>query len=171
LDILFQLYCLFSEAIGLFCIFTKKPVMFKHFVSIILAVLFLATACKEAKVAGSYGEAIDPVAKVVTPDDLPAVLDTLDAAPVVVKGKIASVCHSEGCWMTFTNRDGKEIYVNVADKKFHLPAAVEGHMATAQGEVWSVRKQQEAARSKGWSEEDIRSIGEISVEANGVVVE
>lgn len=134
-----------------------------------IAALLFAASCG-SNVKGTYGEKVN-AANAVSPDELAALLDTNESVPVVVSGTITSVCQSEGCWMTFKTTDGKMIYVNAKDKKFNLPATVAGRKATAQGEIWSVGKQQEQARQDGWSEEDVASIDNISVEATGIEIE
>jgi hypothetical protein len=153
------------------CILVQKIPMLYRSIIMAMSALLLLSGCNQNKVEGTYGEAIDPTAEAVTPDELAALLDTLDIVPVVVRGKISGICHSEGCWMNFVTSDGKKVFVNAKGKQFHLPAKALGHTATVQGEIWSVAKQQEAARAKGWIESEVSAINNISVEATGVKVE
>ena len=55
-------------------------------------------------------------------------------APVLVQGKIGSVCQAKGCWMGFTSTAG-DIRVTFKDYGFFVPFSIVGKIAQAEGRV------------------------------------
>lgn len=152
-------------------IFDKNPAMTLRKILLPLLSLLLIIACKSNQDTGMYGTSIDETLEVHSPDDLLSLLEEGDSIPVVVSGEVTGVCQSEGCWMTFVSSGGEKIYVNVKDEAFHLPNNIKGKTATAQGVLLSVERQQQQARDRGWLEQQVSKISNISVEATGVVIE
>ena len=62
----------------------------------------------------------------------------ISSEPVLVEGKIGSVCQVKGCWMGFTSTVG-DIRVTFKDYGFFVPFSILGKTVQAEGTVQKVR--------------------------------
>lgn len=104
-----------------------------------------------AKKGCHYGQTVS--AKDAIPvDDLAAALAGKESAEVVVKGKIANVCESRGCFVYLKTATGK-IYVKTKDDAFFVPLSLKGKTVVVKGTA-SADKQ----------------TNELSIQADGILV-
>ena len=99
--------------------------------------------------------------------------------PVTVRGTIAEVCQSAGCWITLKNENGENLFVKIKEHEFSIPKDMAGHRAIVKGtavrKTVSIEEQKHYAEDAGKSEADIAAIKEpkteIRINAAAMVIE
>src|SRR3954470_13524537 len=82
-------------------------------------VFSLLTACMST--TKNLGEAFTPKNPVSIDALLQRVSTEKSVEGVQVEGKVEKSCMSEGCWFTLKDQSGKEVHLDVKDKKFKVP--------------------------------------------------
>jgi hypothetical protein len=124
----------------------------------------------------TFGEKIKAKGS-ITSDELIKKLDTESKLDVKVKGEVAQVCASEGCWLKMKTSTGT-ILVKMKDHKFLVPLSMNGKTVvvkgTAEKKITSVEMQKHYAEDAGKTKEEIEAITEpkqeIVLQATGIVV-
>ncbi|MCK9481569.1 MAG: DUF4920 domain-containing protein [Bacteroidia bacterium] len=143
----------------------------KTLVNVLLVGIVVAIAsCGGTTKGGTYGESFTP-ANPISIDEVLQQMNGKESMEVEVKGSISAVCKHSGCWITFTTKDGEQIYINTINESFSLPQDVVGKTAIAKGKALSVEKQKEIEIANGEDAEDLDWIDNISIEATGIIVE
>ncbi len=101
-----------------------------------------------------------------------------DSFPVKVSGTTGDVCQNKGCWMTLTDKDGEEMFVQFEDYGFFMPKDIAGKNVVIDGyayrEVTTVQELKHYASDAGESQEVIDAITEPEEElkfmAKGVIL-
>lgn len=96
---------------------------------------FLLTMFTSVVFAENYGAPLTlsktiSVADAIAYTDNPSV--NKHSSPVLIEGKIGSVCQAKGCWMGFTSEAG-DIRVTFKDYGFFVPQSVVGKTLQAEG--------------------------------------
>ncbi|MBX7206267.1 MAG: DUF4920 domain-containing protein [Bacteroidia bacterium] len=151
----------------------------KQLVVIALSVLLFSCG-KEAKMEsdGKYGENFNADSALSVGEAIKA-MSSVNEMPVVIKGKVTEVCKSEGCWLMLKNEGGEDLYIDIAEKKFHLTPDIEGKTVAVKGvltkEPISVEELQQMAREAGKTDEEVKAItspkDDIAMEATGLVIQ
>ncbi len=136
----------------------------------LVTVLAAIVSCNQKKGQGVYGEKFE-INNPLTVDDLLAKMEGKDVIEAQVKGVITGVCKSEGCWITFTTKDGEAFYINTKDKAFSLPPEVVGKTAIAKGSALSIEKQKQIEIEAGEDPDDLDWIDAVSFSADGIIVQ
>ena len=141
----------------------------------------LMTACGGAGVmesSGRYGNEFKTDGAITVQEAMKSMTDKTEMNAVVT-GTVTEVCKSEGCWLILKNEGGEDLYIDIADKMFHLSSTLEGKKVTVNGklekETISVDELKEIAREEGKSAAEISAIttakDDVSMVANGLVVQ
>jgi hypothetical protein len=125
----------------------------------------------------TFGEAFTPEA-VVAYQDLSAKVTDTDSVAVAVRGTVAEVCQSKGCWMSITNGEGEEMMVRFKDYGFFMPKDIAGREVIMNGKAFyqltPVDELRHYAEDAGKSQEEIDAITEpkreLSFLADGVIL-
>jgi hypothetical protein len=145
-----------------------------------IALSFLLFSCsKDAKMEsdGKYGEPFIADSARSVGEAIKA-MSLVTEMPVVVKGTVAEVCKSEGCWLMLKNEGGEDLYIDIAGKKFHLTPDIEGKTVAVKGvltkEPISIEEVKQMAREAGKTEAEVNAItsikDDIAMEATGLIV-
>lgn len=143
-----------------------------------VAVILLLTACSENKPTGNaFGASFDTTGA-VTMTDLTAQMTGKTSMSCTVKGTVAEVCQSEGCWFTITNEAGEPVTIKMKEHSFTVPKDIAGKTAyfhgTALLDTTSVETLRDYAKDAGKSKSEIAAIQEpkveVMVEAEGVIL-
>lgn len=102
---------------------------------------------------------------------------TVKGFPVKVEGQVAEVCRAEGCWFTFADESGKELFFNMKEHK-NIPTDSKGKSLVVEGiaylAVTSVDELKAAKREAGGTEDELAAITQAQKEykfiADGVIV-
>ena len=100
---------------------------------------------------GSHFGEIVKAEDAISPDMLPGILKEKENAEVKIKGKVADVCKSRGCFLYLKTSTGK-IYIKTKDDAFFVPLALNGKTVVVKGT---------ASKDKD---------NEISIQATGILV-
>ena len=110
--------------------------------------------------------------------DLTAQMVGKTSMSCTVKGTVAEVCQSEGCWFTIANEAGEPVTIKMKEHSFTVPKDIAGKIAyfhgTALLDTTSVETLRDYAKDAGKSESEIAAIQEpkveLMVEAEGVIL-
>ncbi len=99
---------------------------------ILLTLTLFLFSCKDNKPAtGTYGTAFETKNSLTLNDAMTAYNNGKDTT-YTINGTIENACQHKGCWVSFKDAQGKEVYIN-NDEKFVIPSNSKGHKAIAQG--------------------------------------
>ncbi|OAD45351.1 DUF4920 domain-containing protein [Polaribacter atrinae] len=165
----------------------------KFLISFCLVVLFVFTACKEAKkpanetpepkqevVYESFGEKI-ALDNAITSEELLTKFKTMKAGDTInVKfaSSIKEVCSKKGCWMKLPLNGETETMVRFKDYGFFMPLDSKGREVVLNGKAFvqetSVEELQHYAEDAGKTKDEIAQITtpkiEYTFEADGVLM-
>jgi hypothetical protein len=125
----------------------------------------------------TFGATFTPEAVVAYQDLSAKVMDT-DSVAVTVRGTVAEVCQSKGCWMSITNGEGEDMMVRFKDYGFFMPKDISGREVIMNGKAYyqltPVDELRHYAEDAGKSAEEIAAITEpkreLSFLADGVIL-
>lgn len=125
----------------------------------------------------TFGASFTPEAVVAYKDLTSKVTDT-DSLSVMVKGTVAEVCQSKGCWMSITNGEGDDMMVRFKDYGFFMPKDISGREVIMNGkafyQITPVDELRHYAEDAGKSQAEIDAITEpkreLSFLADGVIL-
>lgn len=125
-----------------------------------------------------YGEAFD-TSGAISMVDLAAQMSGKSVVDCKVKGTIAEVCQSEGCWFTIRREGGEPVTVRMKDHAFTVPKNISGKTAYFNGqaviETVSVETMKDYAKDAGKNDAEVEAIHEpgieLVVEAKGVILQ
>ena len=97
--------------------------------------------------------------KVISADELPAILEKQPVANVTIKGKVVEVCSKKGCWVSLETSNKTPIFVKMKDYGFFVPMAATGKTVIMTGEAKI--KTTSVAELKHYAEDAKKSQAEI----------
>lgn len=148
---------------------------------LIIALSLLVISCgKQAKMEsdGKYGESFKTDSAISVGEAM-RTMENSNELQAVVSGTVTEVCKSEGCWLMLKNEGGEDLYIDIAEKKFHLMPDIEGKKVAVKGVLTkdpiSIEEQKQMAREAGKTETEINAIttpkDDITMEATGLVIQ
>lgn len=152
-------------------------------IQLLLAVIFsvLVYSCSEhanhQSVEKVYGAKIDTSHSICL-SEIPQYLDANPGKELIIKGRVAEVCKSEGCWLSLINSSGENVIVRTLKHNYTVPMDIEGREVYVRGEAFTdttiVEVLKHYAEEAGQSEKEIEAIRQPSinyvVEARGIVL-
>ncbi|MBK8710595.1 MAG: DUF4920 domain-containing protein [Niastella sp.] len=116
--------------------------------------------------------------KVISVDELPALLEKQPLENVTIKGKVVDVCSKKGCWVTLETTDKTKIMVKMKDYGFFVPTAAIGKTVVMTGDAkiktTSVAEQKHYAEDAKKAQAEIDAItepiNEIRFTASGITI-
>ncbi|MBP6648229.1 MAG: DUF4920 domain-containing protein [Bacteroidia bacterium] len=148
------------------------------FFAVLLSVLFSCSGNGSSSEGPVFGESFDTTGA-ISMLALGEQMQGKTSMDCTVKGTIAEVCQSEGCWFTILNEGSEPVTVRMKDHSFTVPKNSAGKAAffhgTAFTDTTSVETLRDYAKDAGKSEAEIDGIKEAKigmvVEANGVILQ
>ena len=138
----------------------------------IIAIL-LSVLLSTSVLADNYGAPLT-LDKTISVAEAISIAATNTNEPVLVEGKIGSVCQAKGCWMGFTS-DAGDIRVTFKDYGFFVPLSVIGKTVQAEGivekVVLSLADSKHLVKDGGGDPESVTEpLVEYQMVASGVVI-